>query len=305
MKIKESLNVTFDETPPPSKISPLVDDDLDKEEAIKVTEKKNLENDIEDEILEIDEIVNIKESKNHPLYNVIRNLNPRTPRESGIIAMQEVLNQFIANDVWELVPKPKCTKIIGNKWVFRNKLDEIGIVSRNKAWLVAQGYNQQEGIDYDETYAPNQELLPETYWELLPKEILRASTQRDNRSYYPKRYWELLPKEILGCLMGKMVGASCTQRKVSMVPFVFSIPFVLSWGGSISSDSFLPSILLVVVIIVTVVIVAVILVVVVVVIVGVVIVIGVVVVGGVSFIIKLSFVIIGSLHWSVFCYLIH
>ncbi|GJS70661.1 hypothetical protein Tco_0703502 [Tanacetum coccineum] len=49
----------------------LVDDDLDEEEAIKVTEKKNLENDIGDETLEIDEIVNIKESKNHPLENVI------------------------------------------------------------------------------------------------------------------------------------------------------------------------------------------------------------------------------------------
>nr|GEZ64412.1 copia protein [Tanacetum cinerariifolium] len=45
-------------------------------------------------------------------------------------------------------------KIIGTKWVLRNKLDENGIVSRNKARLVSQGYNQQEGIDYDETYAP-------------------------------------------------------------------------------------------------------------------------------------------------------
>nr|GEU70756.1 copia protein [Tanacetum cinerariifolium] len=44
--------------------------------------------------------------------------------------------------------------IIGTKWVFRNKLDENGIVSQNKARLVIQGYNQQEGIDYDETYAP-------------------------------------------------------------------------------------------------------------------------------------------------------
>ncbi|GJR54081.1 retrovirus-related pol polyprotein from transposon TNT 1-94 [Tanacetum coccineum] len=43
--------------------------------------------------------------------------------------------------------------IIGIKWVLRNKLDENGIVSQNKARLVAQGYNQQEGIDYDETYA--------------------------------------------------------------------------------------------------------------------------------------------------------
>ncbi|GJX93829.1 retrovirus-related pol polyprotein from transposon TNT 1-94 [Tanacetum coccineum] len=179
-KVEESLNVTFDETPPPSKTSPLVDDDLDEEEAIKVTEKKNLENDIVDETLEIDEIVNIKESRNHPLENVIGNLNQRTLRsqaqnqsnffcfistiepknvnealgdESWIVAMQEELNQFIANDVWELVRQPKNMTIIGTKWVFRNKLDENGVVSRNKARLVAQGYNQQEGIDYDETYA--------------------------------------------------------------------------------------------------------------------------------------------------------
>ncbi|GJX62646.1 retrovirus-related pol polyprotein from transposon TNT 1-94, partial [Tanacetum coccineum] len=144
-KIEESLNVTFDETLPPSMTSLLVDDDLDKEEAIKVTEKKNLENDIEDETLEIDEIVNIKESKNHPMENVIGNLNQRT--------MQEELNQFIANDVWELVPQPKNMTIIGTKWVFRNKLDENGVISRNKARLVSQDYNQQEGIDYDETYA--------------------------------------------------------------------------------------------------------------------------------------------------------
>nr|GEW05306.1 transposase, Ptta/En/Spm, transposase, Tnp1/En/Spm-like protein [Tanacetum cinerariifolium] len=75
-KVKESLNVTFDKTSPPSKTSPL-----------------------------------------------------------------------------ELVPQPKNMTIIGTKWVFKNKLDENGIVSQNKARLVAQGYNQQEGIDYDETYA--------------------------------------------------------------------------------------------------------------------------------------------------------
>ncbi|GJY79830.1 retrovirus-related pol polyprotein from transposon TNT 1-94 [Tanacetum coccineum] len=44
--------------------------------------------------------------------------------------------------------------IIGTKWVYRNKLDENGVITRNKARLVAQGYNQQEGIDYDKTYAP-------------------------------------------------------------------------------------------------------------------------------------------------------
>ncbi|GJZ84222.1 hypothetical protein Tco_0649561 [Tanacetum coccineum] len=120
MIIKESLNVTFDETPPLSKTSPLVDDDLDEVEATKVTNT-----------LEIDKIVNIKEYRNHPLENVIGNLNQRTLRsqarkqsnffcfistiepknvnealtdESWIIDMQEELNQFVANDVWELVP---------------------------------------------------------------------------------------------------------------------------------------------------------------------------------------------------------
>ncbi|GJU06572.1 retrovirus-related pol polyprotein from transposon TNT 1-94 [Tanacetum coccineum] len=150
-KIEESLNVTFDETPPPSKTSPLVDDDLDEKEAIREIEKKNLENVVADETLEIDEIVNIKEFRNHPLEN---NVNEALGDESWIVTMQEELNQFIANDVWELVPQPNNMTIIGTKWVFRNKLDKNGIVSRNRARLVAQGYNQQEGIDYDETYAP-------------------------------------------------------------------------------------------------------------------------------------------------------
>nr|GEV86071.1 copia protein [Tanacetum cinerariifolium] len=70
------------------------------------------------------------------------------------MAMQEELNQFKTNDVWELVLNPMDMIIIGTKWVYRNKLDENGVVTRNKARLVAQGYNQQEEIDYDETYAP-------------------------------------------------------------------------------------------------------------------------------------------------------
>ncbi|GJS10542.1 retrovirus-related pol polyprotein from transposon TNT 1-94 [Tanacetum coccineum] len=82
-KIKESLNVTFDETSPPSKTSSLVDDDLDEEEAIKASGKKILENDIEGETLEIDDVVNIKESRNHPLENVIGNLNQRTLRSQA------------------------------------------------------------------------------------------------------------------------------------------------------------------------------------------------------------------------------
>ena len=71
-----------------------------------------------------------------------------------IMAMQDELSQFNRNHVWDLVPKPKDHSIIGTKWIFRNKLDEDGNVVRNKARLVAQGYSQEEGIDYDETFAP-------------------------------------------------------------------------------------------------------------------------------------------------------
>lgn len=74
--------------------------------------------------------------------------------ESWLLAMQEEINQFVRNDVWELVPRPLHQSVIGTKWVYRNKVDEHGVIVRNKARLVAQGYNQEEGIDYEETFAP-------------------------------------------------------------------------------------------------------------------------------------------------------
>ena len=56
--------------------------------------------------------------------------------------MQEELNQFERNNVWELVPRLKDQSVIGTKWIFKNKSDENGDIFRNKARLVAQGYNQ-------------------------------------------------------------------------------------------------------------------------------------------------------------------
>ena len=83
-----------------------------------------------------------------------KNVEEALQDEGWIMAMQEELNQFERSEVWKLVPPPENHTIIGTKWVFCNKLDEEGNVVRNKARLVAQGYNQQEGIDFDETYAP-------------------------------------------------------------------------------------------------------------------------------------------------------
>jgi hypothetical protein len=70
-----------------------------------------------------------------------------------VVAMQEELNNFTRNDVWHLVPRPN-QNVVGIKWVFHNKQDEHGVVTRNKAQLVAKGYSQVEGLDFDEIYAP-------------------------------------------------------------------------------------------------------------------------------------------------------
>ncbi|GJW11609.1 putative ribonuclease H-like domain-containing protein [Tanacetum coccineum] len=74
--------------------------------------------------------------------------------DSWVEAMQEELLQFRLQQVWILVDLPHRAKVIGTKWVYRNKRDKRGVVVRNKARLVAQGHRQEEGIDYDEVFAP-------------------------------------------------------------------------------------------------------------------------------------------------------
>ncbi|GJU41030.1 putative ribonuclease H-like domain-containing protein [Tanacetum coccineum] len=68
--------------------------------------------------------------------------------------MQEELLQFKLQNVWVLCDLPDGKRVIRTKWVFRNKRDERGTIIRNKARLVAQGYRQEEGVDYDEVFAP-------------------------------------------------------------------------------------------------------------------------------------------------------
>jgi hypothetical protein len=70
-----------------------------------------------------------------------------------VMAMQEELNNFTRNEIWSLVEHPN-QNVIGTKWVFRNKQDEYGMVTKNKSRLVAKGYTQVKGLDFGETYAP-------------------------------------------------------------------------------------------------------------------------------------------------------
>ncbi|GJX23161.1 retrovirus-related pol polyprotein from transposon TNT 1-94 [Tanacetum coccineum] len=87
--------------------------------------------------------------------NSTNNVNAANTNEVNVIeAMQDELLQFKLQKVWTLVDLLNGKRPIGTKWVFRNKKDERGIVIKNKARLVAQGYTQEEGIDYDEVFAP-------------------------------------------------------------------------------------------------------------------------------------------------------
>ncbi|GJS70414.1 putative ribonuclease H-like domain-containing protein [Tanacetum coccineum] len=124
---------------------------------------------------------NIRIHKDHPIDNVIGNvkssvqirimtkptseqgfLSDIEPRSidkalsdsSWVEAMQEELLQFKLQQVWILLDLLNRKKAIRTKWVFRNKKNERGIVIRNKARLVAQGHRQEEGIDYEEVFAP-------------------------------------------------------------------------------------------------------------------------------------------------------
>ncbi|GKD73583.1 putative ribonuclease H-like domain-containing protein, partial [Tanacetum coccineum] len=123
-----------------------------------------------DAFIPVSPIPTTRVHKDHPVKQIIRDLNsaPQTRRmtknlnehvqalkdPSWIEAMQEGLLQFKLQEVWTLVELPNGKRAIGNKWVFRNKKDERGIVIKNKERLVAQGYTQEEEIDYDKVFAP-------------------------------------------------------------------------------------------------------------------------------------------------------
>jgi hypothetical protein len=91
-------------------------------------------------------------------YSFVSSIEPFRVEEAlqdpvWMLAMQEELNNFKRNEVWSLVPRPK-QNVVGTKWVFHNKQDEHGVVTRSKARLVAKGHAQVAGLDFEETFVP-------------------------------------------------------------------------------------------------------------------------------------------------------
>ncbi|GJU79697.1 retrovirus-related pol polyprotein from transposon TNT 1-94 [Tanacetum coccineum] len=83
-----------------------------------------------------------------------KNFKMAVTEDSWFEAMQNEIHEFDRLEVWVLVPKPKGVMIIALKWIYKVKLDEYGDVLKNKARLVAKGYRQEEGIDFEESFAP-------------------------------------------------------------------------------------------------------------------------------------------------------
>ncbi|GJY85282.1 putative ribonuclease H-like domain-containing protein [Tanacetum coccineum] len=149
-------------------------DDQDKEESVNSINILNTATSKEVSATEVNTDVELPDDPNMPLLEdivysddedgvgaeaVITNLDsiiPVSPIPITRIHKDHPLDQIIGDvhSVWTLVDPPNGKRAIGTKWVYRNKKDERGIVVRNKARLVAQGHTQEEGIDYDEVFAP-------------------------------------------------------------------------------------------------------------------------------------------------------
>nr|GFA63775.1 retrovirus-related Pol polyprotein from transposon TNT 1-94 [Tanacetum cinerariifolium] len=89
----------------------------------------------------------------------LTSVDPKTYKEAltqacWIEAMQEELHEFERLEVWEFVPRPDKVMVITLKWIYKVKLDELGGILKNKARLVVLGYRQEEGIEFEESFAP-------------------------------------------------------------------------------------------------------------------------------------------------------
>nr|GEZ27544.1 retrovirus-related Pol polyprotein from transposon TNT 1-94 [Tanacetum cinerariifolium] len=103
-----------------------------------------------------------------------KNIKEAMADYAWIELMQEELHQFDRLDVWELVDRPLCKNVINMKWLWKNKRDEENTVIRNKSRLVAKGYAQKEGVDFEESFAPVARL--EAVWLFIVYAVHKSFT---------------------------------------------------------------------------------------------------------------------------------
>ncbi|GKA64401.1 retrovirus-related pol polyprotein from transposon TNT 1-94 [Tanacetum coccineum] len=115
------------------------------------TQSPVISNDVEEENHDLD----VAHMNNNPFFGILIPENVSEASSStDIEAMQEELNEFEHLKVWELVPRPDKVMVITLKWIYKVKLDELGGILKNNTRLVARGYRQEEGINFEESFAP-------------------------------------------------------------------------------------------------------------------------------------------------------
>ncbi|XP_070055051.1 uncharacterized protein [Nicotiana tomentosiformis] len=139
-----------------------------------------------------------------------KNIAEALPDPDWVNAMQDELNQFERSQVWHLVPRPKDRSVIGTKWVFINKLDKYGTISKNMARLVVQGYSQKEGIDYNKTFAPELRGAPAP--ALAP---VRPAPQPDASVQEMRDAIQLLTQLVVAQARRQEVGIGHADRSIS------------------------------------------------------------------------------------------
>ncbi|XP_050877774.1 uncharacterized protein LOC127081570 [Lathyrus oleraceus] len=150
-----------------------------------LTNEVDVTDDVETSMNDVPEDVAVSSANTEPIETESTNKGPSIkiqkdhPKEFIIInVMQDELGQFKINEVWDLVPRAEGINVIGTRWMYKNKSDEQGVVTRNKAKLISQGYTQMEGLDFDEIFAPeaNLDVFPDV------QTYLEKETSPDNDS---------------------------------------------------------------------------------------------------------------------------
>ncbi|GJT31644.1 retrovirus-related pol polyprotein from transposon TNT 1-94 [Tanacetum coccineum] len=170
-----------------------------------------------------------------------------------IEAMQEELNEFERLEVWELVPRPYKVMVITLNYVYKVKLDELGGILKNKACLVAHGYRQEEGIDFEESFAPVPRLdairifltylkkalyglkqAPRSWYDLLSKLLL--SQEFSKGTVDPTLFIRRQDKDILlvQIYVDDIIFASTTPELCDQFSKIMCSKFKMSMMGKIS-----------------------------------------------------------------------
>ncbi|GJR15385.1 retrovirus-related pol polyprotein from transposon TNT 1-94 [Tanacetum coccineum] len=142
----------------------------------------------------------------------------------GVQAIQDEIREFDRLQVWELVPHPHCVMIIALKWIYKVKLDEYGDVLKNKARLVAKGYRQEEGIDFEESFAPVKKGVVELYFVTMDYQLAEIFTKA-----LPRERFKFLLSRLGKPLRDKMADENVpapapTRSDDQILPFATWVP---------------------------------------------------------------------------------